>query len=248
MLTHNYIFNIMDEFRYLNYHTEYSIKSKYVSKKLSKSVCFSEVFDSDIHTAEYTIIVYKGIDLMIHNNKSNGCLLSKQEIRNHINKLKHICRFKYSVRDYKVNKLKINIKLKNEDTMIHKFVLSWIRYIYEFPYNFVCRDLYSLIKDPVFKFESSFNLFHYMLSFVTVDRDIHQIIDSTNRFYKFIKNSKLKINILNSNRLHDIYKKSIIFNTDINFGERIYNYDFWEYDLERRKLKYIEKYKEVKRS
>ena len=250
----------MQDFCFLDYHTEYSCEGDY-TQEMETSACFSAIFNLKREKASinYTIIIYRGVNLAHEHRGSNACLLSKKQIENHIRQAQKIQPFKfyvkeekYSVYDEECDIFKVHLQLNRVELAFHKYLLTWIRYTYEYPYNVLLCDTYKLKKEPCFMFTSIANLFNIVLSCSEVERGIHQIskIDSVN---KFLKVSELRKKLKVISKLNDIYtvlKKSCnripeevnkLSTTDIEYwnSSEIYN--------KYRKPVYLKTFKELKK-
>lgn len=127
--------------------------------------CFARAFDQlggKSVSAKYTIKVYKE-DTLRNANGSNMCFFTRKQIKNHIVQLRDLFPIKSSVIDSKDKKKPhfiVTMELENLPGMYHKYALTWLRYLYEYPYNVISLDAYRLKQDPVFRFESIANLFN----------------------------------------------------------------------------------------
>ena len=244
----------MKEFRYLSYHTEYSCSGTY-NLKMGARVCFANVFNmvNDDSNIKYKIRLYPGIDFCKKANHSNACLFSKQEIRNHLLQLKALYPFSYRVADKMKDDNKIiviHLHLKDVPATFHKYILTWVRYLYEYPYNVILKDAYWLKKDPRFRFQSISALFNIVACcqkcYVGEGHSIRE-----DHIHTPITKAELKERIKKVKCLNDIYK-------DMNIGRNVlpekigkfsYNdIEYWSEELfnEVRKPVYVELYNRVK--
>lgn len=161
----------MASYQYSNYYTEYTSKGT-DNVEHEKGVCFAKIFNNK-HGAKtqdnvYTIYVYKGENMIEKYNKDNNCLFTKEEISHHLSVIKSVLPF-----SYRISNKKIKYNSRNQEVFLitlhikgsnikHRFILTWLRYIYEFPYNFIVRELYRVHKEPGFKRITPFNLFQIM--------------------------------------------------------------------------------------
>ena len=244
----------MKEFKFLEYHTEYSCEGD-LNRYMATRACFSDVFKyvhSDDHV-KYKIILYKGVELSKNNHQSNACLFSKKEIRNHLTLLKSLYPFHYKVLDCKekgeYDKIKVFLELNNVPPTFHKYILTWLRYTYEYPYNVILKDAYTLKKDPIFRFESISNLFNLVLGCFCDDiRGIHQIPE--NCVSVPMKLAEVRKKIQEVQYLHDIYQE--LKDKEDTIPTKIGEYsttdiEYWENGFEIRKPIYIKVYKEIKK-
>lgn len=158
----------MKEFNYLRYHTEYSCSGS-INLKMGTRACFADAFrrlNGGKISVIYTIKVYKENTLR-KSNGSNMCYFTRKQIKNHLDQLKDLFPIKSSVIDSKdKNKPHFIVKLELMELpgMYHKYALTWLRYLYEYPFNVISLDAYKLKKCPEFRFESIANLFNLVAS------------------------------------------------------------------------------------
>ncbi len=196
----------MEDFNFLNYCTIYKAEGD-INKSLDEHACFSKVFqyhNEKLNFVKYTIIMHLDNHLILK-SKNNWCLFDKYRIKKHINLLKTIIPNTKSVVHVKDNKCTITFSINNAKLIKHKYALTWIRYMYEYPYNVILYDAYKLKKLNQFRFTSIANLFNLVLSkFYDNPRDIHQIARNSINKKLTIKQLKSKLNQIT--RLNDIYK------------------------------------------
>lgn len=249
----------MKDFQFLDYHTEYSCKGEF-EKKMSAEACFSFVFKRTNErnvSEEYEVILYKGTDFSRERHNSNSCLFTKNQIRNHLRQAQGIYPFDFYITEVAdwgdgYNVFKVRLKLTNVPGTFHKYLLAWLRYMYEYPYNVILYDAYKLKKDPCFRFTSMSDLFNLVLGCFSDDpRDIHQI--ARNQISKAMRKRDIRAKLQNIGMLNNIYdklKKKVDKNQipeeDGNLSTT--DFEFWESDdiFERkRKPVYMNVYKEV---
>lgn len=203
----------MEDFRFLDYYTEYSCKGDF-RKQMSVEPCFSFAFDMATKNSvneEYIIILYKGIEFCKKTHKANACLFTKQQIRNHLKQAQEIYPFKYYVTEESTWRKKgpvFRIRLILEDVpgIFHKYILTWLRYMYEYPYNVLLCDAYKLKKEKCFRYSSISNLFNLILGcYCNNPRPIHQI--TKNEISKKMSKKELQVKLKNVYNLNDIYIK-----------------------------------------
>lgn len=246
----------MKEFQYLSYCTEYSCEGDLV-KEMDKEACFGYVFRliNTCNNVKYRIILYSGAEFSKNEHQSNACLFTKREIRRHLLLLKSLYPFHYKVSDYKAdddvkyNRIEVFLELNDVPPMFHKYILTWLRYTYEYPYNVILKDAYALKKDPTFRFESISNLFNLVIGcFCSNPRDIHQI--PRNQVSTPMKLAEVREKIQKVKHLNDIYQglKDKQDQIPKSIGEyNIYDIEYWRDGFEVRKPIYMKVYKEIKR-
>ena len=249
----------MNDFQFLDYHTEYSCKGT-LEKEMDVEACFSFVFnqiDEGNVSEEYEVILYKGTAFSREHHNSNSCLFTKKQIRNHLKQAQGIYPFDFHITEaakwrggYSV--FKIHLKLTNVPSTFHKYLLTWLRYMYEYPYNVILYDAYKLKKDPCFRFTSMSDLFNLVLScFNENPAAIHQI--AGNQVSKTMLKRDIREKLQNIQMLNNIYVKlknkvkiNQIPNGDGNLTTT--DFEFWESDdifERRRKPVYMNVYKEI---
>lgn len=241
----------MSVFNFLDYCTSYSVTGK-INLGFSEQACFSDIFRRCHNNGNtYSIILIKNnkyLDLRL----SNACFFNKQEVRNHLKIAKSLYKFNYRVTDtkYKGNPaFLIKLHLDNVPELFHKYILTWVRYTYEYPYNVILKDAYTLKKDTLFRFESIANIFNCILGIypqADYPRTIHQIIGGNS---KLLTNKALQLRIYTSEDLHSIYGKvDKVSEFPNNFeGFDVYDIEYWEKGFEMRKPYYIDNYKYLKK-
>lgn len=245
----------MKEFDYLSYHTEFSCSGD-INLKMKTRVCFAEAFrqlGGKKISVVYTIKVYKE-DTLRKSNGSNMCYFTRKQIKNHLDQLKDLFPIKSSVTDSKdEEKPHFIVKLELTDLpgMYHKYALTWLRYLYEYPYNVVALDAYRLKKSPEFRFESIANLFNLIASCCCVwVGGGHSVVD--NDPVGFLRRKELlahlgRVQILNS-LYPELRKKRTTIPEEIEkFKPRDIEYWSDKFFEEQRKPVYLGAYKRFKK-
>lgn len=244
----------MKEFRFLTYYTEYSCSGTY-NLKMGARPCFGSAFNNVRNNSniKYKIRLYPGINFCKKVSCSNACLFSKQEIRNHLLQLKALFPFSYRVLDEmkEGNKIiSIHLHLKNVPAIFHKYILTWIRYLYEYPYNVILKDAYLLKEDLGLRFQSMSFLFNIVSSCQREDVDEGHSIRE-NHLHTPITKSELKERIKEVRCLNDIYEDMNINRNRVpeqigEFSRK--DIEYWSEELfnEVRKPIYVELYNKVK--
>lgn len=252
----------MKEFRYLSYCTQYSCSGD-ISTKEIKAACYSKVFHSifgqEQHSIKYNIIIYKGIKFAVEQHKNNACILSRREIRKHLDCAKRIIDFEYKISeekrgDYPVYILHIKV---DACSTFHKFLLTWVRYMYEFPYNMLVLDVIRLKRKPEFRFTSRTTLMNLVIGcYYDDDLGIHQIPKCQKVVSKLSINS-LREMIKNVSKLNDIYhvisKIPYIIDSNVKNSEEknihAMDLEYWideELYATKREPVYLEVYKKIR--
>ena len=249
----------MKDFQFLDYHTEYSCKGEF-EKEMDAEACFSFVFN---HTSErnvseeYEVILYKGTSFSREKHNSNSCLFTKKQIRNHLRQAQGIYPFDFHITEVSnwedgYNVFKVHLKLTNVPGTFHKYLLTWLRYMYEYPYNVILFDAYKLKKDPCFRFTSMSDLFNLVLGCYNDNpRDIHQI--ARNQVSKVMRKKDIREKLQQIRMLNNVYdklKRKVNADTIPDSVEELSTSDieFWESDdifEKHRKPIYMNVYKKV---
>lgn len=218
---------------------------------MDEGACFGYVFNNvgNDSSVKYRIILYLGTRYSAEEHKSNACIFTKQEVRNHLKLLKSLYPIRYLVRDYRdkdeYKRLLVTLSIKNTPATFHKYALTWLRYLYEFPYNVLLRDAYTLKKERTFRFESIANLFSLTLScYCKNPREIHQI--PTNSVTQRLKLADIKRRIKQVDLLNNIYKRGD--KKALQIPEKIQDFsvediEYWNDGFEERKPIYMEIHK-----
>ena len=148
-------------FLMLNFCTEYSSEGD-TKKALRQDACFSTIFYSEgngiVQKNKYNIKLYKMGDWLNKKRQNNACLTDRSGIVHHLKILKSVFKFSYHLKE-KEDHFILTITLEG-DLIYHKYMLSWVRYLYEYPFNVFLTDACKLKEVPGFKFESIINLFN----------------------------------------------------------------------------------------
>lgn len=239
-------------FEYLNYSTIYQASGDLVkeNKNLEGEACFSYIFRNVKNNKKqhiiYSIYISTDPSYSQENRENNFCILTEEQIRFHISYLRFISSFKYRITkkfidDYPGFRIDLDL---NAIGIVHKMFLTWIRYLYEYPYNLVLYDSFKLREEKRFIEKSNYlNIVNFVTTFYSNDY-IHQIPRSLVSIPEFITRKSFKDRLMKCDYLNDILK-----NSDIKI-EQFKEYDemdaFIE-DFDNRKNKYIENLNKLKR-
>ena len=238
-------------FEYLRYSTIYQASGDlvYENKNLNGEACFSYIFKNVKNNKKqhiiYSIYISTDPSFIQENHEDNFCILTEEQIRFHISYLRFISSFKYRITkkfidDYSGFRIDLDL---NAIGSVHKMFLTWIRYLYEYPYNLALYDSFKLREDKRFIEKSNYlNIVNFVTTFYSNDC-IHQIPKSLNKIPEFITRKSFKDRLMKCDYLNDILK-----NSDINikkFTEYDEIDDFIE-DFDNRKNKYIENLNKLK--
>lgn len=233
----------MKGFKFLNFHTVYSSKGT-VNQELGSYACYSDIFHADlIQKNSYHIYVYQGMNLF-NQGQSNGCFLELDDIKRHLNTLKHLVNISFNITEHVDKNLNPYYDIAfsySGYNIYHRFILTWIRALYEFPYCIYLPEVYALKNEPEFKFINPFNLLNIVTSCYYDGDDIHMFTQPG-----------FKVKILKYNGIRQsLYKNKTdlslfsIFSTDTEIPDsKSLTDDFLNLNLlHQRKPIYIQRYK-----
>ena len=240
----------MADFKFLNYHTEYSVSGT-SNKEMAPEACFYYVFNGPGYLKNHYIIkIYKGLQMAKKSN-DNNCFLSKIQLHHHISVLKNIYGFTFNIEE-KINKdlipyyeLTLNI---NGPNIIHRFILTWIRYVYEHPYNLYVLDVYKLKTMDTFKYINPLNIFNIVACCANKGNMGH-MFTCPGSSYKLLKYNWIKNKI--SERVHEgKYNLSNIFKCieyNVGKGFDTSKLEDWNSKFINRVDSYIKVYKQIRK-
>lgn len=146
---------------YISYATIYSCEGS-VGLDLTNRACFSNVlcYRSKLQKEHYEIILVRDPRFATVNYKSNLCLLNDRELRKHLWLVRRLFPFEYNVTEvqyegYSAYQVTLDV---DAPYFYHKYLLTWLRYAYEFPYNIILNEALRL-KHQALPHESIANLF-----------------------------------------------------------------------------------------
>lgn len=237
-------------FKYLSYSTIYQASGDLVfeNKNLEGEACFSYIFNNVKNNKKQHIIysIYISTDpgFIQDNHENNFCILTEEQIIFHISYLRFISSFKYKITkkfidDYSGFRIDLDL---NAIGIVHKMFLTWIRYLYEYPYNLVLYDSFKLREDKRFIEKSNYlNIVNFVTTFYSNDW-IHQIPKCHN-IPEFVTRKSFKNKLMKCDFLNDILKNS---NTRIEQFKEYYEIDDFIKDFDNRKNEYIETLNKLK--
>ena len=119
--------------------------------------CFHDTYPETLEDVKQNIkiAIKKGThELKKFNN--HYCPFNKSRIIEHIEYLKDLFDFEYSIED-RADQYIIDIKFEGKG-IYFRILVTWIRYLYEFPANMVLKDVYRIKDLPKFKDINIFSL------------------------------------------------------------------------------------------
>ena len=161
-------------FSYLNLCSIYRSEG-YANREMGRYACFAKTLTlwqnksaSNVQSVHYEIVLMKGLDSIKETQYNNACLLNKREIKDWLKVVKSYHNFKYRLEDgdysfnsgsKKYDAFHLHIEMTGNHTQ-HKWVLTAIRHLYEYPFNLWLIDAHRLrATDPQkFRGESLLNI------------------------------------------------------------------------------------------
>ena len=197
---------------------------------LGGTACFATAsfYGDNKKTREYRVYTIRNKEN--YEAGKNFCPFTINEIRNHLKQFQDVYKFNYRVREIKpedINGLKadteIYIKVSGRWKQ-HLLVLTWLRYIYEFPYNYSLLEAKRMQKLEDYRFDSVINLFLCTIGAIREYGDIHDFV----RFTKFKTKRQLKDSAKKLTSVDALYKGDSIVH-DSNLQE-VYSTRNWKYN------------------
>ena len=237
-------------FKYLSYSTIYRASGDLVfeNKNLEGEACFSYIFNNVKNNKKqhiiYSIYISTDPSFIQDNHENNFCILTEEQIIFHISYLRFISSFKYKITkkfidDYSGFRIDLDL---NAIGIVHKMFLTWIRYLYEYPYNLVLYDSFKLREEKRFIEKSNYlNIVNFVTNFYSDDW-IHQIPRRRN-IPEFVTRKSFKNKLMKCDFLNDILKNSGI---QIEQFKKYDEIDDFIKDFDNRKNEYIETLNKLK--
>ena len=182
------------ELNFLSYCANYTARGDILVKvgrlkpflecRQSGDACFRKVFYNDTlrrsdgkgtnesHTVRYCVRALKYNDSRKDTIDSN-VIMSKKQIENFFSYAARVVPFTYTVLEYQ-NHFSFIIKLEKLPLFCHKFVLTWVRYLYENPFMFAAYHLDYFV--DMFPKVSPIAIYHILLGIQNHCRDIHSMM------------------------------------------------------------------------
>lgn len=241
----------------LNFCTEYSSQGN-TKKNMCQDACFSTVFYSERNGIKqkniYTVKLYKMGDFLNKKRQNNACLTDRAGVVHHLKVLQSVFKFAYRLKEHDDHFL-LKITLDG-DLIYHKYMLTWVRYLYEYPFNVFLADAIKLKQLPRFRFESIINLFNIVgaTSGIRMHGTGIHAIGETADFKELLTTKQIQERLKalegGNRRINDIFKyldydKNMIYLGD---PEELKCSEYWESEEEFKKRVhfYQENYKNIK--
>lgn len=129
---------------------------------LKSRVCFRDAFyfGNRLKKQHYEVILIRDPEYVLNSCGLNLCLLNAKEIKKHLWLARRLFGFSYSVEETIYNDFSAYKVILDIDApyFYHKYLLTWLRYTYEFPFNLILNDALRM-KHQYLPKESITNLF-----------------------------------------------------------------------------------------
>lgn len=231
------------DFKYLDFWTYYSSKGT-VNKNLAGEYCFSKIFYNKYkQNNNYVLYIYNNGYIK---HRDNNCLLTTEQLIQHIEEINNFYKFEYDLKKLKENKgyeLIFNI---NAPLIYHKIILSWLRYSYEYPFNVALYETFKVKEEKGFRRITLLNLFNLIGATMNCTKhgtSIHSIgvffdwkkLINYREFKKLIRIARKNREDCPINNIIPVMDKESFKIIDIPKGERINHTDYWENEKEYKK-------------
>ena len=160
---------------YGNLYTVYSSTGSR-AQSLDMRACFGSVLKNTYGTMDNTYSIYTYVEEVPTAN--NLCIFTPEEIRNYLAYIADVVPFSFEVSEiqsgedgtkwFKKPYIKIFAHI-NGPHINHVFILTMIRYLYEYPYKCVLEDVFKLKQIPEFAKISIFNLYNVVAFSININ-------------------------------------------------------------------------------
>ena len=224
------------QFVFLNFHTEYSSKGT-LEKRMCREYCFGDVFYHDLYqNNKYRIRIYKNLFGVDNGGKNNACFMTKDELSNYISIAKRIHDFKFKIENTDEEMFTVVLEL-DAPRIIHRYILTWIRYAYEYPFNFYLADAFKLKNTAGFRRDDIFNLFNLVgasCGYHFHGDHIHCIgdINWPRKFYSIKEQIEIVNKAKDNGEVNDLFPEldvniKTIYDNDGNYREKFQALEYW---------------------
>ena len=235
----------MKELKLLNYYTVYSYSSidargnKHLIIHRTNAICFADLFaefKSHPPKGEYTVFVSTDLK-SLREHRCNYCFLNKAGIIRHLKQVQQVVpefvSFTVTPAEHRTySGYEITLIINRANKIVHKYVLTWVRYLYETSFSLALLDVTKLAKLSKFRFVSYANLLNVVQAcFPEEGMPNHNTWHAIGimRPHKFYTKKELQRKIPESNSLNTLYPEENVgqYNS-IPTNPDIYNLSYWE--------------------
>jgi hypothetical protein len=188
----------------------YKTVYRYFGRKID-DVCFGQLehlFKPG--RQDCTLYIVKDPNYGFNEGYWHNCLITRKELVSLLNSFKNVFTIKYKITDSEMDEYdayEVNIKFKTKKYYVVLFILTVLRYSYEFPYNVILRDAFKLTKLSEFKWMNLISLCNLVQSCTFNDwdgRTLHGLLERNNACNKTKKS--IHHTISRVRRIHRIFK------------------------------------------
>lgn len=197
------------KFRYLNLHTIYSYEitnenGKVISEYKNEiddgkgyaTPCFNRYFvdinNEGLKDTSFNIYINTLVENVDEYDINNYCYLSYDELIKWLDELKKIVDYKYTVSEIKDGYI-VSLKTVNSTSIINKWLVTSIRYVYELPSALALKEAFVLQSNGYFTDMNLIDLFHmtlYCTCYNTGDQEVVKIVPERMPRFKTYKSLK----------------------------------------------------------
>lgn len=231
--------------RFLNYHSIFSmqIENKKPNFERTQDICFREMFmvmnryRGQCPRIQYKLVAFTDKD-SLKRLRNNYCPFDKRTICNHLKQAQHLIPefSSFSIESVKIDRIpayEITMTVEAAPIFIHKYVLTWTRFLYECCFNIMLLDALRLSKIDKFKFISIANLLNIVATcYNNADfpdfNTWHGI--GMGRCEKFLTSKELYARLLVTDSLNSLYDRRNLAAPVIPKCKSSGTIEFWESD------------------
>ena len=172
-------------FRYLSYCTIYRATGTRTVENdnlIAVRPCFHDVYPGFKQRVKQkiTVVLFKNMERVRTRANNNYCPFTKKQIKNHLEYMKTYFNYEYVLNE-KNNTYEIEITTACRGIYL-RMLLTWLRYLYEYPNNFILYDVLKLKEMDEFKDIDPMCLHAYLCSCVRPNWYDDQAINNGGRF------------------------------------------------------------------
>jgi hypothetical protein len=235
-------------YRFCEYHT---LVSTHATRFPSADVCFAKITNRGVHYDKVYLYIAKDPNFGFPKRLKHNMLLTEHELHKLVRVIQSYCKFKCTITSKThdgVEYYKLSIKFEPElKNMTRLFILTALRYAYEFPFNVICKDAFKLCENYRYQKRGFFNIcnFIFLLIFQNDERTVHSLCDE---YAAQTDKITLKKQILKTDSVNRTFNRNKVRSIrQINdFDNKKNDQDFWDNDFSERLNiynQYIHKFK-----
>lgn len=216
--------------------TEYHTLASTIDKFPKPEVCFANLLNRNWNLRSVYIYIAKDKNFGFNKKLRHNLTLSLKELKKLIKLVQDIYPFKCRITSTTHNHkeyYKLHLKFEAPKRSSVLFVLTALRYSYEFPFNVISSDSFKLMKDPHFQNRGFFNIcnFIFRILFNDSERTVHSLCnDDVSR----TKKSELITRVKKIDSVHGLFNYDHFNDRGAHlreldtFDKVKYNQDFWD--------------------